>query len=621
MPEAGLVPARGAHRVVTRPSLLSELKRRNVLRAAALYVGTVWLLAQVVTQLGPVFDTPAWVARWFLAGSAVGFPFWIALAWLYELTPDGLKRESDVAPGDSIRQLTGRRLDRAIIAVLAVAVVLLLTNTFVRHREGVASNQDAAPTVSAKSIAVLPLVNASNDPNQQFFSDGLSENLIDSLSRFDGLKVIGRTSAFQFRDSKDDSTTIGRKLGVAYLLNGSVQRAVNVVRISTSLIRASDGSTLWAEHYDRPYKNLFALQDEIAQAVAGALHARLLSPEAAAKQDDRPPSGNIEAYNAYLHGLKFEREWSTGKSTEYFAKAVQLDPGYAVAWAHLSGAWTGIARYGDVSPATARENMRKARSAVDKALQLAPELGIAHVDKAWVSVVDSDYRSALTECRRGLQLAPESGPILYGCSYVMAMYGKLGEAIETRGRLISVEPLVADHYPEYANLLIAAGRLDEAQKQIGTAQELEGKTQPRPDYMLTFAVLRGDAKAALDAARQTEPGARRDHALAFATQIDPDRAVADAALAKFLHDHPDWGDSQPYDLALLYALHGDPDNTVEWLDRTLSRNDVFQIQQVLYNPLMMRFRDDPKFIAFCKKAGLPPPSESEALSIDQIRAL
>lgn len=607
--------------MVTRPSLLSELKRRNVLRAAALYVGAVWLLAQVITQLGPVFDTPAWVARWFLAGSAVGFPFWVALAWFYELTPDGLKRESDVAPGDSIRHVTGHRLDRAIIAVLAVAVVLLLTNTFMRHREGVASNQDAASTVSTRSIAVLPLVNASNDKEQQFFSDGLSENLIDSLSRFDGLKVIGRSSAFQFRDSKDDSATIGRKLGVTYLLNGSVQRAIDVVRISTSLIKAADGSTVWAQHYDRPYKNLFALQDEIAQAVAGALHAKLLSPEAAAKQDDRPPSGNIEAYNAYLHGLKFEREWGTGKSTEYFAKAVQLDPGYAVAWAHLSGAWTGIARYGGVSPETARENMRKARFAVDKALQLAPELGIAHVDKAWVSVVDSDYRSALTECRHGLQLAPESGPILYGCSYVLAMYGKVGEAIGARGRLVSIEPLVADHYPEYANLLIAAGRLDEAQKQIGTAQELEGKTSPLPTYMLKLAVLRGDARAALDAAGQTEPGGRRDHALAFAAQIDPDRAVADTALTKFLRDHPDWGDSQPYDLALLYALRGDPEKTVEWLDRTLAANDVFHVQQVLYNPLMMRFRDDPKFIAFCKKASLPPPGESEALSIDQIRAM
>ena len=162
--------------------------------------------------------------------------------------------------------------------------------------------------VPERSIAVLPLVNAGNDAQQVYFSDGLSESLIDALSRFQGLKVIGRTSAFRFRDSKDDSATIGRKLGVAYLLAGSVQRAVGAVRISASLVKATDGSTLWAQHYDRPYKNLFALQDEIAQAVAGALQVKLLSPEAAAQQDDRPPGGNIEAYNAYLQGLKVERD-------------------------------------------------------------------------------------------------------------------------------------------------------------------------------------------------------------------------------------------------------------------------------------------------------------------------
>jgi TolB-like protein/DNA-binding winged helix-turn-helix (wHTH) protein len=195
----------------------------------------------------------------------------------------------------------------------------------------------AATAVAAmdRSIAVLPLVNASNDPAQQFFSDGLSDNLIAALSRFDGLKVIGHMSSFQFRDSKDDARAIGTKLGVAYLVGGSVQRAGEVVRINASLTRVADGSTLWAEHYDRPYQDLFALQDEIAQSVARALQAKLLSPNEAVKQSDRPPSGNLEAYNAYLQGLKYWHDEDFRKAAEYMAKAVQLDPGYAVAWAHL----------------------------------------------------------------------------------------------------------------------------------------------------------------------------------------------------------------------------------------------------------------------------------------------
>ena len=610
------MPARGAHRVVTRPSLLSELKRRNVLRAAALYVGTVWLLAQVVTQLGPVFDTPAWVARWFLAGSAVGFPFWIALAWFYELTPDGWKRESDVAPGDSIRQLTGHRLDRAIIAVLAVAVVLLLTNTFMRHREGVASSQDATSAVSERSIAVLPLVNASNDPDQQFFSDGLSENLINSLSRYDGLKVIGRISAFQFRDSKEDSATIGRKLGVSYLLSGSVQRAGDIVRISASLIKAADGSTLWAEHYDRPYKNLFALQDEIAKSVAGILRARLL-PGAAAQQSDRPPSGNMDAYAAYLHAMQFFYQGDSREMIKYQTLATRLDPGYAAAWAYLSVAWARLG-FGEAGE-QAQSDYRQARIAADKALVLAPDLGLTHAVRGNLLLgADFDWQGALTEFRRGVELAPGIGAIHSGYSRALAATGQVHEAIVQKQLALSIDPRMVPERFRYVDLLVAKGRLDEAEKEIEAAIELSGITKPRTRYRLWFALLRGDAKAALDAARQADPD-MRDLSLAFAAQIGPDRAVADAALAKFLRNHGDWGERQPYDLASLYALRGDVDKTVEWLDRIWARRD-YGIQNVLYDPMLLRFRNDPKFIAFCTKIGLPPPSESEALSIAQIRA-
>ncbi|HET9819180.1 MAG TPA: tetratricopeptide repeat protein [Rhodanobacteraceae bacterium] len=605
--------------MVIRPSLLSELKRRNVLRAAALYVGTVWLLAQVVTQLGPVFDTPAWVARWFLAGSAVGFPFWIALAWFYELTPDGLKRESDVAPGDSIRQLTGRRLDRAIIAVLAVAVVLLLTNTFMWHRGGAASDQDPAPAASERSIAVLPLVNASNDPGQQFFSDGLSENLIDSLSRFGGLKVIGRISAFQFRDSKDNSATIGRKLGVAYLLNGSVQRAADIVRISVSLTRAADGSTLWAEHYDRPYKDLFALQDEITQAVAGALRVKLLSPNGAAKQSDRPPSGSIDAYNAYLHGLKYWHEEKFLDAAEYMATAVQLDPGYALAWAQLSGSLSTAGTFYNQPPAVAREQMRKARLAADKALQLAPGMGAAHAARAYLHVYGFDHRGALAGCRRAVQLAPEDGTVLNGCGYVFAQVGKLGEAIQLRKRLLSTEPLYIINYQQYARLLMATGRLDEAEKYLRTAESLP---QTNPDwhfamvfFQMTAALMRGEADAAMKFAVQI-PTKYPDLYAALAAQIGSDRAAADAALANVLASKAE-ANADPYRIAQIYALRGDAGHAVEWLKRA-SIGDLLFLPT---DPYILSLRGDPRFIAFCKKVGLPPPSEIETLGMDQIRAL
>lgn len=465
-----------------------------------------------------------------------------------------------------------------------------------------------------RSIAVLPLVNASNDAQQLYFSDGLSENLIDALSRFDGLKVIGRTSAFQFRDSKDDSATIGSRLGVSYLLTGSVQRADNVVRINASLTRAADGRTLWAEHYDRPYKDLFALQDEITRAVAGALQVKLLSPEAAAKPNDRPPGGSIEAYNAYLQGLQSWHDGDFPTAAGHMTRAVQLDPGYALAWAHLSGAWSTVAAFSNEAPELAREQMRQSRLAADKALQLAPGLGAAHAAHAYLQFYGFDHRGALAECGRAVQLAPADGTVLNGCGYVLGGIGKLGEAIRLREQLRSIEPLYTVNYFEYAKLLMATGRLDEAAKYLRIAESLSPPKSSPPHQFMYVAIARGDAKAALDVARD-QPSPWREMSLAIAAQIAPDHAAADAALAAVLADKL-WAKTSPYAVAQAYALRGDAEQTVAWLERAPAHNILF----MLADPIILRLRDDPRLIAFCKKTGLPPPNESEALSIDQIRA-
>jgi TolB-like protein/Tfp pilus assembly protein PilF len=469
---------------------------------------------------------------------------------------------------------------------------------------------------------VLPLVNASNDKEQQFFSDGLSENLIDALSRFDGLRVIGRMSSFQFRDAKGDSAAIGAKLGATYLLSGSVQRAGDLVRISASLVTAADGSTLWAQHYDRPYKNLFALQDEIAQAVAGALQAKLLSPDKAAKHDDRPPSGSLEAYNAYLRGLKYWHDEDFRESAEYMAQAVRLDPGYAMAWALLSGSSSTVATFPenwDLAPAAAREYMRQARLATDKALQLAPGLGAAHAARAYLLIYTFEHRGAVDECRRAVQLAPEDGTVLNGCGYVLAQAGKLAEAIRSRERLLSIEPLYLINYQQYARLLMATGRLDEAEKYLRTAESLLQTNRAwhfRTILLrLTAALMRGDAGAAMDNAMQL-PAEDRVLYTAMASQVGPDPAAANAALANVLANKA-VANADPYTVAQIYALRGDAGHAVEWLRRTSPGELVF----LPLDPLILNVRDDPRFIAFCEKTGLPSPGENEALSIDQVRAL
>jgi TolB-like protein/Tfp pilus assembly protein PilF len=596
-------------------TFLAELRKRKVFQVAIGYLAVAWLLVQVTATILPAFDLPIWTLRLVVLLFALGFPVALLMAWSLELTPDGVKLDVGTTAGKGMLAVAA--------ALMAVALGwffhgLVLPAPHATQVAATSATATPAPRkVDARSIAVLPLVNASNDPDQQFFSDGLSENLINSLSRYDGLKVIGRISAFQFRDSKDDSATIGRKLGVAYLLNGSVQRAVDVVRISVSLTNAADGSTLWAEHYDRPYKDLFALQDEIAQSVANVLQARLL-PGIAARQSDRPPSGNMDAYAAYLRAMQFFYQGASLEEIKYQTLATHLDPAYAAAWAHLSVAWARLGFNG--SGEEAQDAYRQARFAADKALALAPDLGLAHAVRGNLLLgADFDWQGALADFRRGVELAPEIGAIHSGYSRALAATGRLQTAIVEKRLALSIDPRMVPERFRYVDLLIAAGRLDEAEKEVKAGIELSGYTSSQPYYRLRFALLRGDAKAAQEAATQTSTDVR-DLSLALAAQIGHDRMAADAALAKLFRDHDDLGARQPYELASLYALRGEVDKTVESLDRTWANRDI-AIHQVLYDPVMLRFRDEPKFIAFCKKIGLPPPSDSEALSIDQIRAL
>jgi len=580
---------------------------------------TPGVLNRVMTLLRHALGEDAQGARYLHTVHGVGYRFDLPEAAMAAATPSAQTiepRAESVVAQPPMRRASDKQ--RASRRMASWSLLLLATLAFAAWTWWPRATPATAVPATERSIAVLPLTNASRDPDQQFFSDGLSDNLIDALSRFEGLKVIGRMSSFQFRDGAADAKTVGAKLGAAYLLSGSVQRAGDVVRINTTLTKAADGSTLWAEHYDRPYQDLFALQDDIARSVARALQARLL-PTSAIKPNDRPPSGNIEAYTAYLQGSKYWHEENFPKAAEFMTRAVQLDPDYAVAWADLSGSWSTVAAFWNEPPAEAREHMRLAREAADKALQLAPALGSAHAARAYLMFTAFDDRGALAECRRAVELSPNDPMVLNGCGFVLTGIGKLAEALRLRERLLSIEPLYSVNTFQYATLLMASGRLDEAEKYLRIAEGLSG---PSVYAHMVIAMLRGDAAAAMKFAAQA-PDDQRALLLALATQIGPDRAAADAALATVLHDkvvvhagNHSVDYRSPYQIAKIYALRGDAGHALQWLERAPPSALLF----MLADPLLLRFRDDPRFIALCKKLGLPPPSESDALGIDQIRA-
>ena len=335
-----------------------------------------------------------------------------------------------------------RWLWKAVLPAAVAALVLVALGYLVLDRLG--RSKTAARVTN--SIAVLPLANESGDASQQYFSDGISEDLITALSQFSGLKVIGRTSAFRFRDSKEDSRSIGSKLAVAHLLEGSVRKSGDMIRVSAELIDTNDGSTQWTERYDRPYKDLFALQDEITRAVAGALLTKLLPGEQAAAQSERPPGGSLEAYNAFLQGRFYAfrgTEADSRKAIEFFMQATKLDPRYALAWSELSRVWTFLS--GDfLDGAAAQEAYAKARAAGDRALALAPDLAAAHNARGdLLQYADFDWRGAEAEYRRALELVPNDALAKLNLGSQLAAYGELDQAIELTRQALVTEPLRA----------------------------------------------------------------------------------------------------------------------------------------------------------------------------------
>jgi TolB-like protein/Flp pilus assembly protein TadD len=492
-----------------------------------------------------------------------------------------------------------RRLTALLYGVIAAVALLALGYLGVERL-----NRAKSGAQSAASIAVLPLVNESGEASQQYFSDGISEDLITALSQFPGLKVIGRSSAFQFRDSKEDSRSIGEKLGVAHLLEGSVRKSGDMIRVSAELIDAADGSTQWSERYDRPYKDLFALQDEITRAVAEALKTKLLPGQYAAQQSERPPTGNLEAYNAMLQGRFYESrhtEADIRRTIEFYTQATTLDPHYAFAWSALSTAWTGLST-ANLEGAPAQEAYATAREAADRALALSPDLAAAHTARGYVLLsADFDWHGAETEYRRAVALAPNDAAANVLLGTLRATFGELDQAIELTRQALAIEPLRASWYNWLASYFSGQDRLEEAERAIRRAIQLQPGAESYHQQLAVIEVQRGNATAALAAAQAEPPGAWQDYALALARQIGTDPSAADAALKMLIAKD---ARVAPFQIAEVYALRNDAKGTFEWLDRAWSSRDS-GVQALLYDPFLLRYKDDPRFAAFCRKVGLP----------------
>ena len=430
-----------------KPSYLQELKRRNVIRMAGLYLVAAWLLTQVSSTVLPMFGAPDWLPRSVVILLAIGFVPALIFSWVFELTPQGLKRDQDVPPEQSIAPQTARRMNRMIIAVLVLALGYFVFDKFVLvpRRETAQSHANSLPNASdspanSKSIAVLPFENLSSDKENAYFADGIQDEILTRLSKIAALKVISRTSTQKYKSAPDNLREIGKQLGVANLLEGSVQKIANAVHVNVQLIRVSNDEHIWAESYNRKLDDAFAVEGEVATAIAEQLNAKLSGAEK--QQVDTRPTDSPEAYDAYLRGLAFfERpdllETDYQGAADSFETAVRLDPDFALAWARLSNTHSNF--FFNYDRSTARREA--AHRTLDKAVRLQPSLLETQLAEAYYYYfVERDYDHARQIFEQIRLRSPNNSEAPRALALISRRQGRWDESLARFHEAIDLDP-------------------------------------------------------------------------------------------------------------------------------------------------------------------------------------
>lgn len=454
-------------------SLFVELKRRNIFRVAGAYVVVAWLTMQVVSVMTPALNLPDWVDSFFAILFIAGFPLALIFAWAFELTPEGVKRTTSVNTDDSIRDKTGRKLDFAILGGLGLVAALIIgTSLF----SGSTSSQDAkSAAVTAKempaaetgtSIAVLPFVDMSAAGNQEYFSDGMSEEILNALVKVPELRVTGRTSSFAFKGKNMDIREIGQALNVAHILEGSVRKQGNAVRITAQLIKSEDGVHLWSETYDGTLDNIFDLQDEVSRAIAEELEIKLNLGESTrlAKQ----LTTNQEAYDLYLRGRRLSNiTWGEDtllKSIDLYKRAVALDPDFFEAWVYLAlDSWRVPL---NIPVQDQARYLKKSEYALQQALELNPNDSYALYNKAQLAFINNNYAEGARIIER-LPISTASSVGYYGL-----ILGRTQETLDYMERLIDSEPFSTQSHAWIAVAQLQLGQFEKSERSANRAYEL-----------------------------------------------------------------------------------------------------------------------------------------------------
>jgi TolB-like protein/Flp pilus assembly protein TadD len=584
-------------------NFFAELKRRNVYKVAVAYAVVGWVIAQIATQVFPFLEIPNWVVRLVIVLIAIGFPIALVIAWAFEATPEGIKRTEDVDVAASARQPPKHAWIFVVIIGAALSVGLFFIGRYTAgNRSGASSTE-----LRAKSIAVLPFDNLSRDPDNAFFAEGVQDEILTRLAKVADLKVIARTSTQKFKSSPENLPDIAKQLGALNILEGSVQKVNDQVRVNVQLINALTNAHLWAEIYDRKLTDIFAVESDIAKTIADTLQVKLTGLEKTAISKE--PTADTEAYELYHKGRSL---WGkrTGdnipKAIEFFQQAISRDPNYALAYAGLSSAYILSPFY---AGANRLEMAAKAKEAALKALRLDPNLAEAHAALGKVLFFgEIDLAGAAREYKRAIELKPNDADAhhWYG-NDALAAFGQFDEAIAEGKRSVELDPLSVVINADLGETLYFAKRYDESLMQLRKTLEID-PTSFYTHYNLGIALqAKGDLAGAIaeyEKAKQLGDNTTVSTFYAAAKAQAGDKDAARRMLSE-LDEISRHREVVGYLRALLYLSLNNKDEALRWLEQGVKERDGSNICWINVDPLLHPLHGDPRFEALVQKVVAP----------------
>ena len=581
-----------------KPSFFAELKRRNVYKVAVAYAVVAWLLIQAASILFPTFDAPPWAMKILVVLIALGFPTALIFSWAFEITPEGIKLESEVVPNDSIKRKTGRKIV-AITTVLAVIAAGLFVFQFIRARS-TSSASPVEPAITNKSIAVLPFDNLSRDPENAFFVEGVQDEILTRLAKVGELKVIARTSTQRFKSAPDDLREVAKQLGVMNILEGSVQKVNDQVRVNVQLINALTNAHLWAEIYDRKLTDIFAVESDIAKTIADTLEAKLTGSEKVAITTK--PTENPEAHELYLKGRYFWNRRTAEnlqKAADYFRQAIDKDPKYVLAYAGLADCHVLLPAYPGLGN-TPRDELPKALEAARKAVELDDTLAEAHTSLARALASNLQLAAATSEFKRAIELNPNYATAHQWFGECLQSQGQLEQALGELKRAQEVDPLSLVISSLYGFAFDTVGKRDEAIAQLRKTIEIDPNFGN--SHGLLGVVLEHNAQLKEAIAEYEKNNSLHEDAISLAQLAGAYFLVGRKEEAQQLWDKlKSLSDRQyvpAYSMAVVQSSFGNKDEAIRLLEKSYEDHAPFDSQDlgwILVDHRLDSLRSDPRF--------------------------